>query len=144
MIKNYHHSYLEETMDNVGHLFQHAEEKEGISIEKFIEIFRHSKVAWGIENGIPHYMVGMTGSEMLMDILGRYIEEYPLHVEFPYWVGWASVMLQWVTGWSFDRLFSELNVKRLYILYKPYHCMDPTALYKFGLRLRKGKVKWEY
>lgn len=121
--------YIDDVMGNVGELFQFADIEYEVPLSGLLNKWLPSVYCHGIEQGIPHYMVGMTGREVAMDLFGSNdtkLQWAPALEE--YWIGWAAAYLQWYCNISFKHLFEIISLDRFYMMYPAYHCMDLSHL----------------
>ena len=95
MIHAYDEIYIPHVSRAVGCLFDIACNRAGLEIDEFSKIFSTSRVAMGICEGNPHYLAGMSGSEMARDILGVNPRSQGVIVPTEmFWCGYTATRLQ--------------------------------------------------
>lgn len=125
--------YIDEVMGNVGELFQYADIEFEVTLEELLKLWIPSIYCKGIEDGRAHFMVGMTGREVAMELFkveDTRLKWAPALEE--YWIGWASAYLQWYCNISFERLYELVPISRFRLMYPAYHCMDLSHLEIFA------------
>ena len=121
---------------------QYAVSVYNIPLKKLIEKFINSKLAWGIENALPYYMVHRAGIEMLQFLyLEIELVEFGVDYGREFWIGWAMSYLQWYSGLTFKELLRIVPVERFENMYYAYHEMDDEHLRTFSDKFitKKGK-----
>lgn len=124
----YDEMYLEDAMKNLGEAFDYAVNKMKLSMDEFLDMFIVSGVAENFGNGVPKYLVGLSGTELVMEVMGRVTQvtefanaqvEYDFSQE--YWCGWILAYYQWRTGKSFKRIKEYLSMREIAKLYPTLH-----------------------
>lgn len=126
MIHAYNDIYLNSVMHNLAALFDIAINAEGINPDIFADMFANSKIASGIEAGVPDILVGKSATEMLMIILDKEIEYTVVPVDRTpeYWAGWILANAQWYINKTFKEILSVMPFSMLVSMYYPYHEAD--------------------
>lgn len=126
MIHAYNDIYLNSVMHNLAALFDIAINAEGINPDIFADMFANSKIASGIEAGVPDILVGKSATEMLMIILDNEIEYTVVPVDRTpeYWAGWILANAQWYLNKTFKEILSVMPFSMLVSMYYPYHEAD--------------------
>ena len=126
MIHAYNDIYLNSVMHNLAALFDIAINAEGINPDIFADMFANSKIASGIEAGVPDILVGKSATEMLMIILDKEIEYTVVPVDRTpeYWAGWILANAQWYLNKTFKEILSVMPFSNLVSMYYPYHEAD--------------------
>ena len=124
MTHAYAEMYLNDAMDNLGEAFDYAVNACSLGIEEFMDLFIATGYADGFGKGNPKYVSGLSGTELVMDIVGKSGKqlsfpkpqtEYDYSPE--YWCGWILAYYQWKTGRPFKDIrdnISMLEVRKLY------------------------------
>ena len=133
MIQGYNKLYLKDAMNNLGEAVDYAVNYCGISINKFFELFISSGLSYEFENGNPKYIAGISGMELVIKIA----EKTGLNIDFKdkpadyslsgqYWCGWVTAYYQWITGYSFKKIFGFITAEEIEKLYPVLHeaCED--------------------
>lgn len=124
----YDEMYLEDAMKNLGEAFDYAVNKMKLAMDEFLDMFIVSGVAENFGNGVPKYLVGLSGTELVMEVMGRVTQvtefanaqvEYDFSQE--YWCGWILAYYQWRTGKSFKRIKEYLSMREIAKLYPTLH-----------------------
>ena len=122
MIHPYPETYLEAFQRNMGVVFDLALRQEGIEPEEFSRLFAGSEVAGFIEKGLPAYIAGRSGHELLSEILGRDIEMRDYVNPGPeYWAGSIVAYVNWTYFRSFREILQAYPLERLLSDYRPMH-----------------------
>ena len=123
MIHAYNETYLNSVMHNLGAVFDIAINALEIKIDLFADIFANSKIARGIEKGVPNILAGKSATEMLMIILEKDIDYnlVPINRTPEYWAGWVLANAQWYLNKTFKEIISVMPLSTLINMYYPYH-----------------------
>ena len=126
MIHAYSDLYLNSVMHNLAALFDIAINAEGIDADEFANTFVNSKVAKGIEAGVPDILAGKSATEMLMAILDKEVDytAVPIDRTPEYWAGWVLAKAQWYLNKSFKDILEVIQFSKLVSMYYPYHEAD--------------------
>ncbi len=130
MIHAYNDIYLNSVMHNLAALFDIAINAEGINPDIFADMFVNSKIASGIEAGVPDILVGKSATEMLVIILDKEIEYTVVPVDRTpeYWAGWILANAQWYLNKTFKEILSVMPFSMLVSMYYPYHEADEMKM----------------
>ena len=130
MIHAYNDTYLNSVMHNLGAVFDIAINALEIKIDLFADIFANSKIARGIERGVPNILAGKSATEMLMIILEKDIDYnlVPINRTPEYWAGWVLANSQWYLNKTFKEIISVMPLSTLVNLYYPYHETDEMKI----------------
>lgn len=123
MIHAYNETYLNSVMHNLGAVFDIAINALEIKIDLFADIFTNSKIARGIERGVPNILAGKSATEMLMIILEKDVDYnlVPINRTPEYWAGWVLANAQWYLNKTFKEIISVMPLSTLINMYYPYH-----------------------
>ena len=128
MTHAYSNLYLEDAMYNLAEAFHYAVYYCDIDIDYFMHLFINSGYAENFSKGNPNVISGMSGTELVMNILREMNIKIPtpdprgnLDLSEEYWVGWVLAYYQWESGLSFDEIHKHLSMKTLCKLYYPLH-----------------------
>ena len=128
MIHAYDEQYLSDAMRNLGEAFDFAQNVCRIELDTFLSMMISSGVAALFESGTPKYVSGMSGTELVLDVLkksgieqekGSVQTEYDCSPE--YWTGWIVAYFQWYTGRSFQSICEVLSMREILRLYPTLH-----------------------
>lgn len=130
MIHAYNETYLNSVMHNLGAVFDIAINALEIKIDLFADIFVNSKIARGIERGVPNILAGKSATEMLMIILEKDIDYnlVPINRTPEYWAGWVLANAQWYLNKTFKEIISVMPLSTLINMYYPYHEADEMKI----------------
>lgn len=124
----YDDKYLDDAMKNLGESFDYAVNICKIEPDEFAKLFIASKVADYYGKGNPKYVVGKSGTELVMDIIafsGKNVTENKAQIEYDcsaeYWAGWILAYYQWKTGRTFRDIFNNISMKDILKLYPTLH-----------------------
>ena len=128
MIRAYDEQYLSDAMHNLGEAFDFARNVCQIELDTFLSMMISSGVAALFESGTPKYVSGMSGTELVMDVLkqsGIEQEKASVQTEYDcspeYWTGWIVAYFQWYTGRSFQSISEVLSMREILRLYPTLH-----------------------
>lgn len=128
MIRAYDETYLADAMSNLGEAFDYAVCGCNMAMDTFFELFISSGIAQYFEKGVPKYVAGMSGTELVFNVL----YEIGIEMELPkelisydyssyYWCGWILAYYQWYTGRSFKNISTHITMQEIERLYPTLH-----------------------
>ena len=128
MIHAYDECYLDDAMKNLGEAMDYAVNCCKLSMDGFMNMFIASGYASLFGDGTPRYVSGLSGTELVCDILMR-IEgksEFPtVQIEYncskEYWCGWILAYYQWYSGKSFKEIVKQLPMRQIESMYPAMH-----------------------
>ena len=124
----YDEMYLNDAMKNLGEAFDYSAVSLHISMDDFLDMFIISGIAEQFGSGVPKYVSGLSGTELVWEVLNRTganmdlpapQAEYDCSPE--YWCGWILAFYQWSTGKSFKEIKKYLPMSEIYKLYPTLH-----------------------
>lgn len=128
MIHAYDKLYLDKARQALARMLDYAVYELGYDLTEFWNLFLHSDIVKGFESGNCSIVVGRSGVELVLMVLGK--NEKPAPVRFTanrseeYWTGWALAYYQWWTGMRFEDITTFISIDEICSLYSPYHEMD--------------------
>ena len=128
MIRAYDSEYLDDAMKCLGEAMDYAANSCEIEMDDFLELFIATGYAEQFASGVPKYVSGISGTELVMHVLSRAGAD----IDFPeaqidydyspeYWSGWILAYYQWYTGCSFKEIQKYLTMKDIEKLYPTLH-----------------------
>lgn len=120
--------YLNDAMKNLGEAFDYSTTVLNISMDDFLDMFIISGIAEQFANGVPKFVSGLSGTELVWEVLNHTKKNtafpapqicYDYSAE--YWCGWILAFYQWNTGKSFKEIKSYLPMREIYKLYPTLH-----------------------
>ena len=128
MMYAYSEMYLNDAMMNLGEAFDYSANILKISMDEFLDMFIVSGVAEKFAAGVPKFVSGLSGTELVWEVLGRTGN----NIELPepqvvydysseYWCGWILAFYQWSTGKSFKEIKKYLPMREILKLYPTLH-----------------------
>jgi DNA-binding transcriptional regulator YiaG len=127
----YQEIYVSSTQSLLGEAFDYAINVCKLVPQNFVKIFVTSQISKRIEIGDPKYVKGMSGIELVIELLkeatGKYpeIEAQERYFRSPeYWLGWALAYYQWTSDRTFSEIFDAIPFDTLIVLYPPLHEAD--------------------
>jgi len=128
MIHAYDNQYLDDAMRNLGEAFDYAANNCRIEIDDFLDMFITAGIADQFGSGVPRFVSGMSGTELVWEI----VERSGLERELPepeasydcspeYWCGWILAYYQWYTGRSFRNIRKCISMREIWKLYPTLH-----------------------
>ncbi|MBR2414328.1 MAG: helix-turn-helix transcriptional regulator [Clostridia bacterium] len=128
MIYAYDEIYLHDAMKNLGEGFDYSATVLNIPMDDFLDMFIISGIAEQFARGVPKFVSGLSGTELVWEVLNRTGKrmdfpapqtEYDYSAE--YWCGWILAFYQWNTGKSFKEIKKYLPMSEIYKLYPTLH-----------------------
>lgn len=124
----YNEIYLNDAMKNLGEAFDYSANILNIPMDAFLDMFIISGIADQFACGVPKFVSGLSGTELVYEVLSRTGN----HADFPtpqteydyspeYWCGWILAFYQWHTGKSFKEIKAYLPMNEIYKLYPTLH-----------------------
>ena len=131
MIHAYNELYLSDAQTNLANAIDYALNDCGFTAEKFSSAFVQSRIAKQFETGNPAIIYGMSGQELVAEIVSRLMpgEKLP-NPRFSqdrspeYWAGWALAYYQWYTAKRFKDIFIRIPLSEIIGMYQVFHEMD--------------------
>ncbi len=128
MIRAYDSEYLDDAMKCLGEAMDYAANSCDIKMDRFLELFIVTGYAEQFALGVPQYVSGVSGTELVMNVLSR----TGVDIDFPeaqidynyspeYWCGWILAYYQWYTGRSFKEIQKYITMKDIEKLYPTLH-----------------------
>ena len=128
MIHAYDELYLNDAMRNLGEAFDYAVNQCHMEADVFMDIFIVGGIADQFGSGVPKYTSGMSGTELVWEVIGRSgLQQKLPEVEVvydcspEYWSGWILAYYQWYTGRSFKNIKQHILMKDILKLYPTLH-----------------------
>lgn len=128
MMHAYDECYLDDAMKNLGEAMDYAVNQCQLSMSEFMQMFIASGYAKLFEKGTPRYVSGLSGTELVCDILFRVESksDFPtIQIEYScskeYWCGWVLAYYQWYSGKSFKDILSSLPMEQIERMYPAMH-----------------------
>ena len=124
----YSEIYLSDAMANLGEAAGYAVKGCGMDMDLFFGLFLSSGIAAQFEKGNPKYVSGMSGTELVLEIMNKAnyrastvapAIEYEASAE--YWCGWILAYYQWQKGISFKNILKKINAETLKRMYVTLH-----------------------
>lgn len=124
----YNEFYLNDAMKNLGEAFDYATNVCGMTADGFARLFIASGISDCFGRGNPKYVIGKSGTELVMDIIektGDQIKYPEFQVEYDcspeYWAGWSLAYYQWKTARTFREIFNQISIENIINLYPALH-----------------------
>ena len=122
---------------NIGNMLHGAVLEFGYKGDAFLHLFIQSGIAEQIENGNPKYIAGISGLELIVEVLKLTTDKQVEHeiIEMydrsnVYWVGWVLAHYQWYSGHTFKNILDAISYDELLGLYGILHEMDIQKSYE--------------
>lgn len=128
MMHAYDEMYLDDAMRNLGEAFDYSATVLNIPMDDFLDMFIISGIAEQFAGGVPKFVSGLSGTELVWEVLSRTRRntdcpapqtEYDYSPE--YWCGWILAFYQWYTGKNFKEIKRYLSMREIYKLYPTLH-----------------------
>ena len=128
MMRAYDEIYLNDAMRNLGEAFDYSATVLTIPMDDFLDMFIISGIAEQFAFGVPKFVSGLSGTELVWEVLNRTKKNMDLpapQTEYDYspeyWCGWILAFYQWNTGKSFKEIKEYLPMSEIYKLYPTLH-----------------------
>lgn len=128
MIHAYDNQYLDDAMKCLGEAMDYATNSCKLQMDSFIELFIGSGYAEQFGLGVPKYVSGVSGTELVMNVLSTsgVDSDFPdAQIDYDYsveyWCGWILAYYQWYTGRSFKEIQKYITMKDIEKLYPTLH-----------------------
>lgn len=141
----YSEMYIDDFQQTFGAMFQYVERDLEMNPVDFYQLFLKSRVSYGIENGNPRYLAGMSGVELARETIWQTRHEYlEILPKFYgdcglwYWTGFVLSYYQWLRNMPFGLLQAlGLDIERITSMYK-LHEADITKFVQ-----EADKIVWQ-
>ena len=128
MIHAYDKNYLSKAQNNLASMLDFAVYDLEEDLSYFYLKFLQSKISSQFERGESTVIVGKSGVELALDIIGdeTLASKYrPAANRTPeYWCGWALAYFQWQTNLGFKEINKYISISEILAMYSPYHEID--------------------
>lgn len=128
MTRAYAEKYLNDAMENLGEAFDYAVNACALGADAFMELFITSGCGDHFGKGNPRYVSGMSGTELVMEIVRKAGKQMPFpepQTEYDcspeYWCGWILAYYQWETGRTFKDIHDNISMQEVRKLYGTLH-----------------------
>lgn len=128
MTHAYDKKYIDDAMRNLGEAMDFAKNACHLELDEFFGMFISSGIADQFGKGVPKYVSGLSGTELVLEVLlkrglplngGEPQTEYTYSSE--YWCGWVIAYFQWFTGRPFKNIFDCVSMREIELLYPTLH-----------------------
>ena len=128
MTHAYDKQYLDDAMRNLGEAMDFAKNVRQLELDEFFSMFIASGLAAQFGRGVPKYVSGLSGTELVLEVLRKTgvtagnndpQTEYAYSQE--YWCGWSLAYFQWFTGRSFQNIHDCISMREIGQLYSTLH-----------------------
>ena len=98
-----------------------------ISMDDFLDMFIISGIAEQFAGGVPKFVSGLSGTELVWEVLSRTRKNTDFsapQTEYDYspeYCGWILAFYQWYTGKNFKEIKKYLPMSEIYKLYPTLH-----------------------
>lgn len=128
MIHAYDNQYLDDAMKCLGEAMDYAANCCQMNMDDFLNLFIGTGYAEQFAAGVPKYVSGVSGTELVMDVLTK----SGVDIDFPqaqidydyspqYWCGWILAYYQWYTGRGFKEIQKHITMQDIEKLYHTLH-----------------------
>ena len=128
MIRAYDNQYLDDAMKCLGEAMDYVANCCKMDMDSFLELFIGTGYAEQFAAGVPKYVSGLSGTELVMDVLVKAdtaIDFPQVQIEYDYssryWSGWILAYYQWYTGQSFKQIKKHITMQEIEKLYTTLH-----------------------
>ena len=125
MIHAYDNQYLDDAVRCLGEAMDYAVNSCQMNMDSFLELFIGTGYAEQFAAGVPKYVSGISGTELVMDVLtksGTDIDFPQAQIDYDYspqyWCGWILAYYQWITGKRFEDIVKGgLTLSKVFSMY---------------------------
>lgn len=128
MMHAYDETYLNDAMRNLGEAFDYVVNDCNIELDIFVDLFITGGLAEQFGSGVPKYVSGMSGIELVWESVERsgmrksLPEAGIVYERSPeYWCGWILAYYQWYTGRSFKNIRQYISMEEILNIYPALH-----------------------
>lgn len=128
MIRAYDQQYLDDAMKCLGEAMDYAANSCQMDMDEFLNLFIATGYAKQFAAGVPRYVSGVSGTELVMDVLIKAgtDTDFPqarIDYDYPpqYWCGWILAYYQWYSGRSFSDIRKHITMREIERLYPTLH-----------------------
>ncbi len=128
MLHAYDKQYLYDAMRNLGEAFEYAANECRMDMNEFLDLFIAGGIAEQFGAGVPRFVCGMSGVELVWQVLEKVGQKRELpeteitYERTPeYWCGWILAYYQWYTGNDFKKIKQHISMDEIYGLYPTLH-----------------------
>ena len=128
MIRAYDNQYLDDAMKCLGEAMDYAANSCQMDMDRFLELFIGTGYAEQFAAGVPQYVSGVSGTELVMEVLtksGTDMDFPQARIDYDYspqyWCGWILAYYQWYTGRSFKEIRKYITMQEIEKLYPTLH-----------------------
>ena len=128
MIRAYDNQYLDDAMKCLGEAVDYVANSCQIDMDQFMDLFIGTGFSEQFAIGVPKYVSGVSGTELVMDVLtkaGMDMEFPPGQIDYDYspqyWCGWILAYYQWYSGRSFKEIQKHITMHEIEKLYPTLH-----------------------
>lgn len=128
MIRAYDNQYLDDAMKCLGEAMDYVVSSCQMDMDCFLELFIGTGYAEQFGTGVPKYVSGLSGTELVMDVLvksGKVMDFPEAQIEYDYsssyWSGWILAYYQWYTGRNFKEIRKYITMREIERLYFTLH-----------------------
>jgi hypothetical protein len=119
----YSELYINDAQITVAHSFDYAVRALKMSLSEYVEKFLHFEYLHLLEIGNPHYVGGVSGCELALEVCGIQ-SDIPSPSYNPgkeYWIGWIAAYYQWYRNVSYKAIFEKFSLERFESAYLTFH-----------------------
>lgn len=146
MTNAYDKQYLDDAMGNLGEALDFAANVCQISLDDFLDMFITSGIAVQFGKGVPKYVSGMSGTELVLEVLHKTgistkstVPQTDYAYSPEYWCGWILAYFQWFTGRSFQNIHDAFSMHEIEQLYPALHEASEDKFVDTVNRIIQGK-----
>lgn len=128
MIHAYDNQYLDDAMKCLGEAMDYTANSCQMNMDCFLELFIGTGYAEQFAAGVPKYVSGVSGTELVMDVLTKsgtntVFPQAQIDYDYSpqYWCGWILAYYQWYTGQSFKEIQKHISMQEIEKLYPTLH-----------------------
>ena len=147
LMRAYREDYLERAQQVLGDMMDFAVNTCDMDPDEYFVKFLVTGIAEQFEKGNPRYLSGMTGCELVREVmeksglsLGVVEDEMYIDKSPEYWCGWALCYYQWFTGHSFSKIHRAVSMDKILRMYSTLHEADITQF--VSVMAEKMKLFW--
>ena len=146
MIHAYDEMYVDSAMNNLGDAFDYTACDLNMDKDEFLKLFISTGIAEEFGNGNPKYIMGMSGPELVEEVLNEAgIERLVppssdnINKHRDYWCGWILAFYQWYSKRPFSNIARHIKMSDIESMFDLYHEAPEEKFVDTVEKMIKGK-----
>lgn len=137
----YSELYVEDAMTTVAFSFDYAVRALNLTLEEYLDKFLNFQYIHLLETGNPHYVAGMSGCELALEICG--LDDGPKSPPYEpwieYWIGMNLAKYQWLRNIPYKEIIEKFSLERFKYAFPSMHQEHPNRIIEYMDEILLGK-----